>query len=205
MLTMRQNQVKLPSGERVYFRFYDPRVMRVFLPACTPEDTTQFFGPIQNYLVEDRTPEQLLSAAGDSTVNSSPRDLDWRILGTIFYRTILRTDMIIGDQQFNAFRGYMLSQFVSKMAGRLRAQFGGKSLPNTNAELFRWIEQMIDRAEQHGIISEFDVRRYLELCAEYGGDFDLSQWASAALKNTELTGEQKMDRLDAITTFAIRG
>jgi hypothetical protein len=53
-------QVKLPSGEQVYFRFYDPRVMRVFLPTCTPEDATQFFGPIQNYLVEDETPEQLL-------------------------------------------------------------------------------------------------------------------------------------------------
>ena len=53
-------QVKLPSGEQVYFRFYDPRVMRVFLPTCTPEDTTQFFGPIQNYLVEDESPEQLL-------------------------------------------------------------------------------------------------------------------------------------------------
>jgi hypothetical protein len=53
-------QVKLPDGEQVYFRFYDPRVMRMFLPTCTPEDTTQFFGPILNYLVEDETPEQLL-------------------------------------------------------------------------------------------------------------------------------------------------
>ena len=52
-------QVKLPSGEQVYFRFYDPRVMRVFLPTCTPEDTTQFFGPIQNYLVEDENPKKL--------------------------------------------------------------------------------------------------------------------------------------------------
>jgi hypothetical protein len=53
-------QVRLPSGEQVYFRFYDPRVMRVFLPTCTPEDTTQFFGPIENYLVEDENPELLL-------------------------------------------------------------------------------------------------------------------------------------------------
>jgi hypothetical protein len=52
-------QVKLPDGEQVYFRFYDPRVMRVFLPTCTPEDTTQFFGPIQSYLVEDENPEKL--------------------------------------------------------------------------------------------------------------------------------------------------
>ena len=33
--------------------------MRVFLPTCTPEDTTQFFGPIQNYLVEDESPNKL--------------------------------------------------------------------------------------------------------------------------------------------------
>jgi hypothetical protein len=52
-------EVKLPSGEQVYFRFYDPRVMRTFLPTCTPEDTTQFFGPIQNYLVEDENPKKL--------------------------------------------------------------------------------------------------------------------------------------------------
>jgi len=34
-------------------------VMRVFLPTCTPEDVTQFFGPIQNYLVEDENPKKL--------------------------------------------------------------------------------------------------------------------------------------------------
>jgi hypothetical protein len=53
-------EVKLPSGEQVYFRFYDPRVMRVFLPTCTPEDISQFFGPVQNYLVEDESPEKLV-------------------------------------------------------------------------------------------------------------------------------------------------
>lgn len=53
-------QVKLPSGEQVYFRFYDPRVLRVFLPTCMPEDTTRFFGPIQNYLVEDENPKKLM-------------------------------------------------------------------------------------------------------------------------------------------------
>ena len=53
-------QVQLPDGKQVYFRFYDPRVLRVFLPTCTPEDTTQFFGPIQNYLLEDENPGKLM-------------------------------------------------------------------------------------------------------------------------------------------------
>jgi len=53
-------QVQLPDGKQVYFRFYDPRVLRVFLPTCTPEDANQFFGPIQNYLVEDENPGKLM-------------------------------------------------------------------------------------------------------------------------------------------------
>ena len=54
-------EVKLPDDTQVYFRFYDPRVLRVFLPTCTPDDTNQFFGPmIQNYLVEDESSDQLL-------------------------------------------------------------------------------------------------------------------------------------------------
>ncbi len=52
-------QAKLPSGEQVNFRFYDPRVLRIFLPTCAAEDATQFFGPIQRYVMEGEEPDQL--------------------------------------------------------------------------------------------------------------------------------------------------
>jgi hypothetical protein len=52
--------VAMPNREQVYFRFYDPRVLRAFLPTFTPEETAQFFGPIRSYLVEDENPTQLL-------------------------------------------------------------------------------------------------------------------------------------------------
>jgi hypothetical protein len=51
--------VKLPDGEQVYFRFYDPRVMRVFLPTCVAEETNQFFGPIKRYVMEGEETNQL--------------------------------------------------------------------------------------------------------------------------------------------------
>jgi len=53
-------EVMLPEGEQVYFRYYDPRVLRVYLPTCTFEETDYFFGSIQNYLMEDEDPETLL-------------------------------------------------------------------------------------------------------------------------------------------------
>lgn len=41
------------TGERLYFRFYDPAVLRSFLPTCTPRQRAQIFGEIERFLVED--------------------------------------------------------------------------------------------------------------------------------------------------------
>ncbi len=52
--------VKLPDGSQVYFRYYDPRVLRLFLPTCLPEETTQFFGPVKQFLIEAEDPKLAL-------------------------------------------------------------------------------------------------------------------------------------------------
>ena len=36
-----------------FLRFYDPRVLRVFLPTNDVEQANQFFGPIRRFLCED--------------------------------------------------------------------------------------------------------------------------------------------------------
>ncbi|MEZ4808079.1 MAG: DUF4123 domain-containing protein [Flavobacteriales bacterium] len=41
------------DGREMYFRYYDPRVLRVFLPTCEPEQLAAFFGPIAMFLAED--------------------------------------------------------------------------------------------------------------------------------------------------------
>jgi hypothetical protein len=52
--------VKTEEDRELYFRFYDPRVLRAFLPTCTPEEAHQFFGPVSCCLMEDEDPEILL-------------------------------------------------------------------------------------------------------------------------------------------------
>jgi len=49
------------QGQVFYFRFYDPRVFKVYLPTCTPEEKKHFFGPVHCYLVEDPEKDSLLS------------------------------------------------------------------------------------------------------------------------------------------------
>lgn len=44
-----------------FFRFYDPRVLRGFLPACRLEEVRQFFGPIRWIVVEDIQANRMIS------------------------------------------------------------------------------------------------------------------------------------------------
>ena len=48
--------VKTESGKVFYFRFYDPRVLRTFLPSCSVEQLAEFFGPVKAYTCEDADP-----------------------------------------------------------------------------------------------------------------------------------------------------
>ena len=52
--------VNSPEGERLYFRYYDPRVLRVYLPTCNAEETNFVFGPIAAYLCEAEARDSLL-------------------------------------------------------------------------------------------------------------------------------------------------
>ena len=49
-----------PEGKPLYFRYYDPRVLRVYLPTCNAEELEIFFGPVQFYMVEDSDSRTLL-------------------------------------------------------------------------------------------------------------------------------------------------
>lgn len=46
-------RVTLDGHREVFFRYYDPRVLRLFLPTCLPDEVDQFFGPIRYFLMED--------------------------------------------------------------------------------------------------------------------------------------------------------
>jgi pSer/pThr/pTyr-binding forkhead associated (FHA) protein len=48
------------TGKERYFRFYDPRVLRRFLPTCLPKQLKELFGPVHTFLMEDADPTTLL-------------------------------------------------------------------------------------------------------------------------------------------------
>ncbi len=41
------------EGQEYFFRYYDPRVLRTYLPTCTERELRDFFGPVQRWIAED--------------------------------------------------------------------------------------------------------------------------------------------------------
>ena len=52
-------QVKDEAGNRLYFRYYDPRVLRVYLPTCTAPELWKVLGPTRRLFVPSEDGELL--------------------------------------------------------------------------------------------------------------------------------------------------
>jgi hypothetical protein len=53
-------RVRSHNGKMLLFRYYDPRVLRVYLPTCTSDELQTVFGPIKHFWTEDETQTSLL-------------------------------------------------------------------------------------------------------------------------------------------------
>jgi hypothetical protein len=63
--------VRGEDGDKYYFRFYDPRVLRVFLPKCDADEARRFLGPISAIYCEGAEGKELLTfRPGDEGVST---------------------------------------------------------------------------------------------------------------------------------------
>ncbi len=46
-----------PENKPLYFRYYDPRVLRKYLPTCGAKDLATIFGPVTSYYLESEYPK----------------------------------------------------------------------------------------------------------------------------------------------------
>ena len=53
-------RVRTEDGRSLVFRFYDPRVLRAYLPTCIPAELERFFGPVAAVLIEGNAQAEIL-------------------------------------------------------------------------------------------------------------------------------------------------
>lgn len=53
-------EAQMPDGPRRFFRYYDPRVLRTFLPTCDVVQLRKMFGPVERFDLETPNGSELL-------------------------------------------------------------------------------------------------------------------------------------------------
>lgn len=63
------SKAQAPNGKILVFRYYDPRVLRKFLPVCEIQQLHQIFGSASMIMMENESAEQLIRYSVDSSNN----------------------------------------------------------------------------------------------------------------------------------------
>jgi hypothetical protein len=114
----------------------------------------------------------------------------------------------IRKAQVEALSQAMLRQFEDRMVTHLRAACPEQTQDVSEPELRATIRLGVESAAKYEVTDEVDVRRYLECLVLYGPDFDANPrtpWAGQILNDKELTGTEKMNRIDDYVLFEFAG
>ena len=108
--------------------------------------------------------------------------------------------LTIRKEQLKVLSRNEVQKFEVHMRAHLRKIFPEQSGTLGKEELDNVIRHGIERAKVHGIVSQRDVCKYIDLMMVFGRDFDTSPklpWASATLKEEFLEGHstEKINRL----------
>lgn len=181
--------VEGPDGKPLYFRFYDPRVLRMFLPTCTTPQLSEFFGPMEACIARGDPP-------GTFTRYALRRNF------TYDDRTALSAEgrLRVRPEQWSALAAGLNEAFVRRMVGHLRDDFKAElrqhRIPETALEPL--VRRGMTEAETYGIVNADHVELYIEFMAILGPGFDHDpryERFGAILRRRDLQGGVKVEAI----------
>jgi len=190
--------VEAEDGASFYFRFYDPRVLRPYLAACTPDELDQLFGPIRSLWMEGRA-----VAPADQPGGARPAV---ELLHYARPRAQVTTAEpglpLIRDAQLEVLASERTEAFVDRMVQRLiydrEHDLGGRPPPD---DLRGTVLAAMQRAAGYGLHREREQERFIALMGRLGSRFDLElPWAERTLNRVNLTPKDKLEALEKRAT-----
>lgn len=185
------------GGKRYYFRFYDPRILRAYLPTCTDAELTLFFGKVDCFVAispggeEAHLFERTHRPRKQSPSDPEPRDSLGRL--------------IIRPPQMDAFTASAVSGFEDRVCVHLNKFFPEQCEALGQADTRDAIRYGIARAAAYGIESERGVCKYIDLMFAFGRDYDVDDdlpWAAGILADETITDPK--ERIEKLYRTALR-
>lgn len=210
--------VRTEAGARLYFRFYDPRVLRVYLPECTPPEAARFFGPIHRIWLEGESATTALayrhdgpgarvdSYPLDAPASAPPVELSEPSRAGAVAELPIGGAIVVRDAVMQRFQQRALEDFLSREQGRLRTAFPQELAWRPEADQRALLHEGVARAKRFGIQDQRDVQRFLEYVVRFGADFGANpptRWAGPILNDPSKDGHAKIDAIDEYEQFLL--
>jgi Domain of unknown function (DUF4123)/Inner membrane component of T3SS, cytoplasmic domain len=181
------------AGRTVYFRFYDPRVLRAYLPTCTTSEAHRFFGPVRAFYCE----------RDDSTVATYSLS-EFRGGPAPSAAAKVSPLLAIRPAQLEALSASTFEGYVQRVARRLHCLpkgANGTSASPAPEQAVRTTRLLIDRARSCGFEREREVTPFILMTATLGTGYEtggLGPWISAILASADVSPENRMDAICAL-------
>jgi hypothetical protein len=200
---------RLPDGRIALFRFFDPRILRAFLPSCTAMQLRQIFGPIRYFMLEAEEPDKALAFSFKS------RGLEKYVLPLAaplpLSPTMIELDPFVlprshGSAAENPADILTLRDDQAALLEKAKQDTVTKTLLQQLRKLFPeecaalGPERMQDlvqygsvRPQRYGICAHADIRSYIHLMMQLGRDFDTDpnlRWAADLLRRRRPPAER---------------
>nr|WP_059390473.1 DUF4123 domain-containing protein [Pseudomonas toyotomiensis] len=170
--------VKLPSGELVFCRFYDPALTARFLSSLTEDERSAWLGPIKNLWTLRQDDQWLHFGASYEAPAMTPDDEGWFSLRV---------------EQLKSWQEEERRLFIQ----RLVAHFSSDERCSTpHADLEKLIELRIEQAEQAGIETEQQLFAFVELALQFPDAMD-SPSVHKQLTNMDESAEHRLAAIEA--------
>ncbi|HUJ27668.1 MAG TPA: DUF4123 domain-containing protein [Myxococcales bacterium] len=194
-------RVRLEDGRVLGFRWYDPRVLRVFLPTCSAAEMERFFGPVEAFAVEDEQPEvfHLFRRAlrGFEQRRASKRDPS-RLVRTWSHAEPPEPDgplVLVRDRQLRALQERIDERYVDEAIRALRRKLPRVQTAGLSQRRLRdRCRDALDRAARYGLRGD-DVFSFIALTFTVSENFDSRDPFREILSDSDIPGDGKLAAL----------
>jgi len=179
--------VQLPDGERWYFRYYDPRILKIYLSNCRADELEVFFGPVRAFGVPE---------PGSNRISFLHTGYEVR---AVTESSSPAPSLRIRREQYQALDKATAEDFEGRVIKFLKNAFPGRCRSLGNEGIREVVRYGARAAARYGFTRENDQYQFVELIFLLGSKFDQNPnfpWAQAILHDSrENDSSAKMAQL----------
>ena len=187
-----------PSGKTLIFRYFDPRIIRNYLPVCTIEEANIFWGPVDEIICDGnerhsfnrftRTDHGVLDLESISINDRNIKKLNYNV------RSAELIDLKISQEQLEILGKSKLPAFFKRANEYVIKEFP-EFASQSNGTLNSWIEETYNQAIHYGLKTERDHFKFINYKCIFGNDFMEAYKFAKPIMQSNITPGLKLAKL----------